>query len=163
MPKPSLFDTCLDADKQLGLKTGDFARAKKVLTPDLLENAVSDGVALYKRENRSADIYAHSVGLSRTRTRVPDMVEDLDGLIKSLKSEGLVVMKKRLVDAPATEVEGVKEVITRYAKLMQSVCADCHWYQNFLGNPHARKGTTEEQLETCRSMCRLLNISYKEC
>jgi hypothetical protein len=162
----NLYDAFLKADKALDLKSSDFVRAKKVLTPEMCEFAVRDGVTLNsldEEDDYNSVTYAASVGASRTRTKVPDLVQDLGTLAQKLDSKGFKSLLKRLQDAKSIEVDDLKEEISRYTKLVQGACADTFWYQNFLENPYAKKGLTEEKLEVCRSMCRLLKIKYVEC
>lgn len=163
--KTPLFDKFVKAAKVLDFKMSDFAKAKKILTPEFLEYAVFDGVTLRSQEDDDdfdGVTYAATVGASRTRSKVVDMVEDLETLTMRLGSAGCRLLKERLEACPATGVDDLKEQVARYAKLVQSTCADVHLYRNALDNHHARKDYTDDQLACARAMCKDLNLTVNE-
>lgn len=165
MPDKSIFQRFLDADKVIGLQTGDFTRAKKVLTPVMCDLAVTDGITLAtmrEEDDYHTETYAAFVVLERRSTKPQEMVKRLSIAIKKLNSDGCRALLKALEGAKATEFNPIQEEVQRYAKLVRSACADVELYQNVLINPHVKTSYDDGQRECARAMCRHLKITVKE-
>jgi len=162
---PTLFESFLNADRVIGLQTGDFTRAKKVLTPAMCDLAVTDGITLTSlrgEDDYSSDTYAAFVVLERRSTKPPEIIKRLDIAIKKLGSDGCRALKKALEEARATDFDRIQDEVTRYAKLVRSACADVELYRNVLVNPHVKDSYNDVQRECARAMCRQLKVEVKE-
>lgn len=158
----NLYDTVCATTKSLGLKQANKKHAK-VLTHTQREQATKDGIKLQSLKDYevfNSIFYASFYGLTKSRSKVSDTIEDLEDLTQQFTS--CADFLTRLKECDVVDVDALRQEICAYANVVLQVNSIVFWCTNVLENIYARRTMSETQLQSARDACSVLCLTYDE-